>query len=50
MYSLVINIAILVYKAEELNNTIPMVGLIIDIVEVLIADPEVILSDFKIVS
>ena len=37
-----IKIAILVIKAEELDNTIPMLGFIIDIVEVLIADPDLI--------
>ena len=40
MYSLVIKVAILVNKAVEEINTIPMLGLINDIVEVLIADPD----------
>ena len=40
MNSLVIKIAILVNKAVEEVKTIPMLGLINDIVEVLIADPD----------
>ena len=35
-----IRIAIDVNKAVELDNTMPMLGLINDIVEVLIADPD----------
>ena len=35
-----IKIAILVNKAEELVNTIPMLGFIIDNLELLIADPD----------
>ena len=35
-----IKTAILVNKAEDLVNTIPMLGFVIDIVEVLIADPD----------
>ena len=40
MYSLVIKIAIDINKPEELLNTIPMLGFINDIVEVVIADPD----------
>ena len=40
MYSLVIKIAILVNKAVEEVNTIPMLGLNNGIVEVVIADPD----------
>ena len=40
MYSLVIKIAILVKKAVEEVNTMPMPRLINDIVEVLTADPD----------
>ena len=40
MHSLVIKIAILVNKAVEEVNTIPMLGFCNDIVEVLIADPD----------
>ena len=38
--SLVIKIAIVVIKAEQLDNTTPMLGLIKDIVEVPIANPD----------
>ena len=40
MYSFVIRIAVDVNKAVELVNTIPMLGLINDIVEVVKADPD----------
>ena len=40
MYSLVIKIAILVNKAVEEVNTIPILGFNNDIVEVPIADPD----------
>ena len=40
MYSFVIKIAIDVNKAVELVNTIPIVGFINDIVEVVIVDPD----------
>ena len=40
MFSLVIKTATDVNKAVELLDTIPILGLIIDIMEVLIADPE----------
>ena len=40
MHSLVIKTAILVNKAVEEVNTIPMLELINDIVQVLIADPD----------
>ena len=40
MYSFVIKIAIDVNKAVELVNTLPIVGFINDIVEVVIVDPD----------
>ena len=40
MYSSVNKIAIVVRRAVELVNTIPMLGVVNDIVEVFIADPD----------
>ena len=40
MYSFVIKIAMYVRSAVELVKTIPVLGWIIDIVEVVIADPD----------
>ena len=40
MYSFAIKIAIDVNKAVELVNTLPIVGFINDIVEVVIVDPD----------